>query len=175
MTEQVERNRAAQEEVYGEPLGEVFRRLIQAFRITQAQLAGILGMSPPMLSQLITAQRVKIGNPAVLQRTSALEDLAEQVRSGSVPPAEVARRLEEIKGSTGHRTRTDSQAVGSTDEAVVSAVRGLLRAVASGQDLRGAVDLLQVGHPGLAEVLMVYGLGPEQPAREHFERHRDLF
>lgn len=173
--ESVERNREAQREAYGEPLVDVFRRLMGAFELTQAGLARVLGMSPPMLSQLLNAQRVKIGNPAVLHRLQALEELGESVRAGAVPSGEVAARLDQIQASTGQWTRTEAQAGPTGDAAVVDGVRSLLRAVSSGQELRAAAGLLDRDHPELAEVLRVYGMGPEGPAREHFARHRDLF
>lgn len=179
MGEQVEVNRALQREAYGEPLADAFRRSMEAFGLTQAGLAGVLGMSPPMLSQLMNAQRVKIGNPAVLSRLQALGELAASVRGGDVAEEQVPALLEEIKASTGRWTSTGTHAaqpVGPTaDEAVVEGVRALLRAVASGQELRAAAEVLEEGHPGLAEVLRVYGLGQPDAAAEHFARHRDLF
>lgn len=175
MVETVERNRTAQLEAYGEPLAAVFRRLMDAFELSQAGLARVLGMSPPMLSQLMNAQRVKIGNPAVLHRMQTLEELAESLRAGNVPTGEVTARLDGIQASTGQWTRTDAHAVPASDAAVVDGVRSLLRAVSSGQELRTAADLLEHAHPALAEVLRVYGMGPHEPAREHFARHRDLF
>lgn len=172
---EVERKREAQREAYGEPLGEVFRRLMDAFALSQAGLARVLGMSPPMLSQLISAQRVKIGNPAVLHRVQAMEELAESVRDGSVPGEQVSASLAEIQGSSGQWTRTEGHAGQASDQAVVEGVRNLLRAVSSGQELKVAAAALEEAHPALAEVLRVYGTGPAGPARTHFARHRDLF
>lgn len=174
MTDAVARNREAQREAYGEPLADVFRRLMEAFDLTQASLARTLGMSPPMLSQLISAQRVKIGNPAVLHRVQALEELAQAVRSGEIGDDEVPGRLGEIRSSTGQWTRTGTQPQGG-DDAVVDGIRNLLRAVASGQQLKAAAAALEGEQPDLAEVLRVYGMGPDGPAREHYARHRDLF
>lgn len=175
MTDQVERNRRAQREAYGEPLAEVFRRLMQAFELTQAGLARVLGMSPPMLSQLISAHRVKIGNPAVLHRVRALEDLAAQVRTGAVVDDEIAPALDEIRASAGQWTRTDAHPGAADDRAVAAAIHGLMRAVASGQELNAAAELLQGEHPALAEVVRVYGLGPMPAAEDHLARHRRLF
>jgi transcriptional regulator with XRE-family HTH domain len=175
VTDSVERNRRAQRSAYGEPLAEVFRRLMAAFDLTQAGLARQLGMSPPMLSQLISAHRVKIGNPAVLHRLQSLEELAEDVRQGRVPDEDVAARLSEIQAASGQWTRTEAHERATGDEVVVEGIRNLLRAVASGQELKAAAAALEQGHPGLAELLRVYGLGPEGPARDHFARHRDLF
>ena len=175
MTETLERNRAAQREAYGEPLGEVFRRSMDAFGLSQAALARVLGMSPPMLSQLMSAQRVKIGNPAVLSRLQALGELAGSVRAGEVPEEQVPDLLVEIQASTGQWTRTEAHAGPASDEALIDGVRNLLRAVASGQELRDAAAELESSHPELAEVLRVYGLGQGGAARQHFARHRDLF
>ncbi|HZE01436.1 MAG TPA: helix-turn-helix transcriptional regulator, partial [Pseudonocardiaceae bacterium] len=46
--------------------GDRVRRLVIAFNVSQAQLAEVLGLSAPMLSQLMSGRRAKIGNPAVL-------------------------------------------------------------------------------------------------------------
>ena len=67
---------AAQAEMYGEPLGQRFGRLLAAYGISQARLAAVLGLSPPMLSQLMSGQRAKISNPAVFGRLVRLEELA---------------------------------------------------------------------------------------------------
>lgn len=57
------RARELQRNWYGEPLGALFRRLIDDLGLNQARLAGVLGLSAPMLSQLMSGQRAKIGNP----------------------------------------------------------------------------------------------------------------
>lgn len=170
----VSRNTEAQRALYGEPLGDAFRRLMATFEFTQGQLATTVGLSAPMLSQLMTAQRVKIGNPGVLQRLEALGELADQITEGRILPDAVANRLAQIPTVTGRLTRTEHAATPATDEAVVAVVRGLLRAVASGQELRDAVELLRPAHPGIADLVAAYGLGASGEALAHFERHRDL-
>lgn len=172
----VEDNREAQRRAYGEPLAEIFGRSREAFGLNQSALAGVLGISAPMLSQLNSAQRVKIGNPAVLQRVQSLDELVRQLGAEEVDPAVVPERLEEIKASTGGFTRTTSMVPSeASDAAVVAGLRNLLRAVASGQQLRAAAEELQPSHPELAEVLRTYGTGPLQPAQEHYAKHKDLF
>lgn len=170
-------NREAQEAAYGEPLAEIFGRIREAFGLNQSALAAVLGISAPMLSQLNSAQRVKIGNPAVLQRMQALEDLVGQLGSGEVTADQIVAKLEDIKASTGRFTRSTTAVVPAEadDGAVVAGMRNLLRAVASGQEIRAAADGLEAQHPGLAEVLRLYGTGPLEPAREHYGRHKDLF
>lgn len=172
----VEENIEAQRAAYGEPISEIFGRVRRALEMNQSELAGILGMSAPMLSQLNSGQRVKIGNPAVLQRLHSLDELAEQLGHGRVEPGELPARLAEIRASTGRFTRTTSVVAADVgDDAVVAGIRQLLRAVASGQQIKGAADQLLVSSPELAEVLRLYGLGPAGPAHEHYAKHKDLF
>src|SRR4051812_2493522 len=68
--------RAQQAALYGEPLNVRFGRVLEAFGIPQSRLAAVIGLSAPMLSQLASAQRVKISNPAVYARLLRLEELA---------------------------------------------------------------------------------------------------
>jgi hypothetical protein len=75
------RNRHRQRELYGAPLGDRVRHLTTALGITQARLARTLGLSPAMLSQLASARRVKIGDPAVLARLQLLDQ-----RCATAPP-----------------------------------------------------------------------------------------
>ena len=69
-------NRQTQRELYGEPVADIIGRIMSSLGLTQVRLAEVLGLSAPMLSQLIGARRVKIGNPAVLGRLQSLTDLA---------------------------------------------------------------------------------------------------
>ncbi|MDO4919200.1 DNA-binding protein [Kocuria sp.] len=62
--------------LYGQPLSERFGAVVGAYGITQRRLAQVLGLSAPMLSQLISGRRIKIGNPAVYERLVMLEDSA---------------------------------------------------------------------------------------------------
>lgn len=66
-------NRERQRQLYGAPLGDRVRRLTTGLGISQARLARTLGISPAMLSQLVSGRRVKIGDPAVLARLMMLD------------------------------------------------------------------------------------------------------
>ncbi len=104
----------------GEPLGgTLFRKLIDDLGLNQARLAGVLGLSAPMLSQLMSGQRAKIGNPAVVQRVQLLQELAVQVADGSVSAAEATERMDEIKRSQGgggaQQHHTDDEQFGRAD------------------------------------------------------------
>lgn len=83
-TSTVRRNLAMQREYYGEHLGDRVRRLVVYYDVSQAHLAGVIGISPPMLSQVMSGRRQKIANPAVLAKLVLLErKAAERAASGS--------------------------------------------------------------------------------------------
>ncbi|MGK5627572.1 helix-turn-helix domain-containing protein [Streptomyces sp. URMC 123] len=171
------RARELQRSWYGEPLGALFRRLIDDLGLNQARLAAVLGLSAPMLSQLMSGQRAKIGNPAVVQRVQALQELAGQVADGSVSAAEAAERMEEIKRSSGgsvlnSTTQSSSSTGAPTVRRVVREIQSLLRSVAAAGDIIEAADLLAPSQPELAEFLRVYGAGRTADAVAHYEAHQ---
>jgi predicted XRE-type DNA-binding protein len=173
----VARNVALQREWYGEPLGDRVRRLVVAFAVSQAQLAEVLGLSAPMLSQLMSGRRAKIGNPAVLARMVMLERrvLTPEVASGD--PSAIRAALEQVRDSrptVGRPTVSRSAGGGPTsggsadggetlpverygDEVLVPA----LRAVADPAELDAAARLLQERFPSLAALLR-RAAGPSQ-------------
>ncbi|MFE0775766.1 helix-turn-helix domain-containing protein [Streptomyces sp. NPDC058861] len=174
------RARELQRSWYGEPLGALFRRLIDDLGLNQARLAAVLGLSAPMLSQLMSGQRAKIGNPAVVQRVQALQELAVQVADGSVSAAEATDRMEEVKKSQGGSVLTSSGQTGAgagsgapTVRRVVREIQSLLRSVAAAGDIIDAADSLAPAHPELAEFLRVYGAGRTAEAVAHYESHQN--
>lgn len=169
--------RELQRSWYGEPLGTLFRRLIDDLGLNQARLAATLGLSAPMLSQLMSGQRAKIGNPAVVQRVQALQELARGVADGSVTAAEAAVRMEEIKQSSGgamlsNSGRTNTTSGAPTVRRVVREIQSLLRSVSAAGDIIDAADSLAPAHPELAEFLRVYGAGRTADAVAHYEAHQ---
>ncbi|WP_433014050.1 helix-turn-helix domain-containing protein [Kribbella sp. CA-294648] len=174
MTDLYDRNRKLQYEWYGEPLGDRFRRLLDELGYTQVQLAGVLGLSAPMLSQLMSGQRAKISNPAVLTRLLELEATASQPGWSNLSPAERERRLEEIRGSqrttltVDHAVQTPAAPAVSSDP--VAAIQSVLRDVASASEIEGAADLLADQYPDLAEALRVLGAGRTQDARAYYAK-----
>jgi transcriptional regulator with XRE-family HTH domain len=165
------RNLDLQLQWYGEPLGERFRRLLDRLDLSQAQLAAVLGLSAPMLSQLMSGQRAKISNPAVLSRLLQLEAEVGATGWGALPPPERQRKLEEIRAA---QQSTLSVAAGNPGEVPVgdpvAAIQALLRDVASAAELQGAVELLEPVYPDLAEALRVLGAGRTQEARAYYAR-----
>jgi transcriptional regulator with XRE-family HTH domain len=145
----VARNVALQREWYGESLGDRVRRLVVAFDCSQAQLAEVLGLSAPMLSQLMSGRRAKIGNPAVLARMVMLERrvLTPEVASGD--PAAIRAALEQVRDSRPTVSR-DTLPIGEhSEQALIDA----LRAVSSPLELAAAARLLDGEFPLLAQVL----------------------
>lgn len=175
-TEATARARELQRSWYGEPLGALFRRLIDDLGLNQARLAASLGLSAPMLSQLMSGQRAKIGNPAVVQRVQALQELASQVADGSVSAGEATDRMEEIKKTQGGSVLTGTSQTSSTGaptvRRVVREIQSLLRSVAAAGDIIDAADSLAPTHPELAEFLKVYGAGRTADAVAHYEGHQ---
>lgn len=179
MTEEaITRNRALQSEWYGEPLGDRFRRLLDRFAIPQAGLAGLLGLSAPMLSQLMSGHRAKISNPAVMNRLLALEELAADPALARMPSQEVQDRLARIRDEVSATTTSTRIRVTTAAEAVPASARGdavseiqaLLRALASAAEIEAAAAVLEAEFPGLAEMLRVYGNGRTADARDHFTK-----
>lgn len=80
MSETVRRNLEKQREYYGEIFGERARRLVVGYDISQAQLADVLGVSAPMLSQVMSGRRQKMANPAVWARLVMLERILQTVQ-----------------------------------------------------------------------------------------------
>ncbi len=144
------RNVARQREWYGEPLGDRVRRLVVAFDVSQAQLADVLGVSPPMLSQLMSGRRAKIGNPAVLARMVMLERrvLTPEVASGD--PAAVRAALVQVRDSRPTVGRETLVVEDDGDHAALHALRRL----AGAAELAAAAGLLEAEFPLLAALLL---------------------
>jgi transcriptional regulator with XRE-family HTH domain len=166
------RNLDLQLQWYGEPLGDRFRRLLGRLGLSQAQLAGVLGLSAPMLSQLMSGQRAKISNPTVLSRLLQLEAMAGESGWDALPAAEQERRLEGIRAAQRSTLTVDqgSPAEPPAPGDPVVAIQSLLRDVASAADLQGAAELLEDRYPDLAEALRVLGAGRTQEARAYYAR-----
>jgi transcriptional regulator with XRE-family HTH domain len=84
-----------QRALYGAPLAELGATVRGSLGLTQGRLAEALGLSAPMLSQLLSGQRVKIGNPAVVHRLQRLLDLARE--GHGLSPDEIDLRIAAIR------------------------------------------------------------------------------
>ena len=166
-------HRRRQAELYGEPLGDLIGRVADRLGLTRARVADVLGLSAPMVSQLMSAQRIKIGNPLVVRRLQDLVVLAEEASAGALPPAAIEQRIADVRAQSGTVT-TDTGTRPPSATGVVRSIQGLLRAVASADDLLAAAYMLRPEHPELAEFLRVYGAGRTDEAVAHFRAHEHL-
>ncbi|GAB3621360.1 helix-turn-helix transcriptional regulator [Glutamicibacter endophyticus] len=129
-----------QREIYGTPLGERFAALTAHYGLSQRGLAHVLGLSAPMLSQLSSGRRIKIGNPAVYGRLLMLE-----ARRGEADVQQVLREVAEADPATVTQSRTE--AAGATERQVTV---DYLRTLADSEQLRVLAE--QARHSG-AETL----------------------
>jgi transcriptional regulator with XRE-family HTH domain len=150
-------NQERQRELYGAPLGDRVRRLTGALGISQARLARTLGISPAMLSQLVSARRVKIGDPAVLARMLMLDQRCHGLRTPADPRAvdtllgEIAEARWHWNGQRTDRPRTAGHRVRrAAHDGTAAAV---LRGVSDPARLAAAAAALGPTFPELAEVL----------------------
>ena len=143
LSAQIALNRQRQCELYGAPLGDRVRRLTGALGVSQARLARSLGLSPAMLSQLVSARRVKIGDPAVLARMLLL-DKRIKAAGKLTKPAVVDELLAEVAGAQWNWTGSRRSEHAAADA---------LRDVADPRRLAAAAAALGSSFPELAEVL----------------------
>ncbi|MTD54102.1 helix-turn-helix transcriptional regulator [Amycolatopsis pithecellobii] len=146
----VQRNIALQRQWYGEPLGDRVRRLVVAFDVSQAYLAEVLGISAPMLSQVMSGRRAKIGNPVVLAKMIMLE------RKCLIPDVAAGRKeallaaLEDVKAARPTVGRDNIPVAAVTDDRLALAA---LREVAEDEDLTEAAKRLDEDFPAIADLL----------------------
>lgn len=146
----VRRNLALQRQWYGEPLGDRVRRLVVAFRISQAQLADVLGLSAPMLSQVMSGRRAKIGNPSVLARLVMLERkvLIPGVAAGDSDAIQHA--LKDVRESQPSLGRDNLPVMQASSE---ESAWPVLREVAKPSELEAAAAMIDGHYPALASLL----------------------
>lgn len=157
--------RAAQAEIYGEPLGDILTRCGRLLGLNQSRLAEVLGISAPMLSQLINARRVKIGHPVAAQRLQVMHEAVGAVDRGHLEPADALARIAAVHAGGDILTTRRS----SRDD-VVAQVQGLFRKVASASDHLAAAERLEADHPQIAEMLRIWGAGRTDEAAAHLAR-----
>lgn len=166
---QLRQNLAQQAELYGAPLGDSIREVMAGLGLSQAGVSRAIGVSASMLSQLVSGQRIKLGNPRAVARLQALLDLLSEVRSG-LPHDQIAPRLDQIATIEHSTLAAPREDLGD----LPLAFQRLLRAVASGRDLARAAELLDADVPELAMVLRTYGTGRPEDAAAHFATVRHL-
>lgn len=153
---------AQQRQLYGEPVKALVRRVSDELGLNQSAVAGVLGLSPAMMSQLVHAQRVKIGNPVAVARLQSLLGLAEE--ASTLSRQELQDRLAAIREARAQLTNPSRE---QPERPNAEVVRRVLRAVASGRELDRAAEAIDEISPGLAEVVRIYGTGSPDEAARH--------
>lgn len=138
---------AQQRAIYGTSLAERFGAMMSAYHLSQRSLARVLGLSAPMLSQLINAQRIKIGNPAVYERLVMLEERQDEPDLAMVL-AEVQASVPVLSTHTSRARQPDAGAAVGMDLA------GELARLGGSEALRAAAHAArQAGGVALADAL----------------------
>jgi predicted transcriptional regulator len=163
----IRRNRELQEQLYGAPLAALCHRLQNVLGLNQARTAEVLGLSRPMMSQLISAQRVKIGNPAALNRLQILGDLCDEVEQDRIAPSSIPSRLDQVASTAANLARSTQTSVRADPAAAARVVQDLMRATDSADELLHAADMLEARHPRIAQMLRTYGASRTHQAIEH--------
>ncbi len=135
--------REQQRALYGAPLAELGATVQSSLGLTQGRLADALGLSAPMLSQLMSGQRVKIGNPAVVHRLQRLLDLARE--GHGLSPDDIQGRISAIREEQSTLTGV------STDDA--QTVRALAASATVDQLISTALAAEASGAAALADQL----------------------
>lgn len=90
----------AQIELYGATWATRFSALRTAYGLSQGALASTVGLSAPMVSQLVSGHRVKISNPAVLARIVFLEERLGEPEVVAGDSAAIERVLAAVSSSS---------------------------------------------------------------------------
>ncbi|MFT3888395.1 MAG: helix-turn-helix transcriptional regulator [Arachnia sp.] len=109
----------AQIGLYGATWADRFGALRAAYGLSQGALASTVGLSAPMVSQLVSGHRVKISNPAVLARIVFLEERMSEADVRAGHPDAIRRVLDQVSSSA-PELRSTIMSTGETRGAVVS-------------------------------------------------------
>lgn len=128
-----------QRALYGAPLSELGATVRTGLGLTQGRLAEALGLSAPMLSQLLSGQRVKIGNPAVVHRLQRLLDLSRD--APGLSSDEVQERIAAIREEQSTLTGVSTEDAQTLRLLAASATAEQLLATATAAGEAGATVL----------------------------------
>lgn len=158
-------NREEQRRLYGATLGELLSDYATSLSVSQARLAGLLGLSPPMLSQLMNARRVKIGNPSAVRQLQTMHEVVADVKEGAMAAEEAITLLEAAREGGDVFTKTTTR-----PREIAVTVQSVLRALAPREKYERAARVLDVDHPDIAVIVRVLGAGDPSEAARLIER-----
>jgi transcriptional regulator with XRE-family HTH domain len=160
-------NRTEQVRLYGSTIADVVADLTAALNVSQNRLAQIIGISAPMLSQLATGHRVKVGNPVVLQKIMRLQSRLPELADGSLAAEDALAALGDDVALLTRGTGTAPARVEVGPRAGGPALQSVFRAVASARDWEAVAEQVEADYPEIATVLRVYGSGTATEANAH--------
>jgi transcriptional regulator with XRE-family HTH domain len=163
--EGVERVRDEQIKLYGETLQRLAGRYCAVLGLSQSGLAGLLGISAPMLSQLINGHRVKLGNPASGERLRLLHETVIDVEVGRLTPADAVTRLKADHRGDVLTTRSRTE-----PRNAVRQIQEVFRLAASADAYAAAAEQLRDRYPEIADLLVAYGVSRTDDAVRHFSK-----
>lgn len=163
----VTQTRARQIELYGEPLQDVLGRCARSLNLTQAKVSELLGISAPMLSQLINGHRIKIGNPAAAQRLQWMIQIAQQVEAGTMALPDALVELQRNAEASEVLGATTTAGVPRRTRHLATEIQEICRRTASAADFMAAAELVRERHPEIAEFLAIYGAERADRAAQH--------
>ncbi|OZM80021.1 hypothetical protein [Pseudonocardia sp. MH-G8] len=134
--------RERQKDLYGASLRSLVYGIVEDYGISQARLARVLGISSAMLCQLVSGERIKIGDPVASARLMILDQRRALVRRLDAPRIkEVLDEVARIRDPWPRGGRTSSRAIGD------------LREIADAEQLETAAAKLDDDFPRLADFL----------------------
>ncbi|GAB2475744.1 DNA-binding protein [Luteococcus sediminum] len=148
--DETEHTRAQQAELYGAPLADILGHCAAVLGLNQGGIASLLGISAPMVSQLINGHRIKIANPTAAARLRQVEEAVAEVEAGRLTVEQALTQLRSQPAAALTGTLTRSRSLGAE-------VQELFRAAAPATDYLAAAERLAEDLPAVAELLRVYG------------------
>jgi len=100
MDAQVNERRRQQFELYGESVDVLAQKAHALMGLGIHDLADVIGLSVPMLSKLLTGERVRIGNPVAIARITRLREFTDQLIAGHAGREDIPLTLAQIRAST---------------------------------------------------------------------------
>ena len=92
--------RRQQVELYGESVDVLARKCEGLLGLGVSALADTIRLSVPMLTQLLTGERVRIGNPIATARLIRLREFTDQLLSGEASRDDIPLTIAQIRAST---------------------------------------------------------------------------
>lgn len=161
----VERIRAEQTKLYGDTLQRLAARYCAALHLSQGRLAVLLGISAPMLSQLINGHRVKLANPASGERLRMLHEAVIDVELGRLTPDEAMNQVTADRDGDVLTSRTRSE-----NRNPVRQIQEVFRLAASADDYAAVAAQIRDRYPAVADLLIAYGVSRTDDAVRHFAK-----